>query len=199
MSDNEMLEKILQRWEKQPDVMLPCAVSHTCGEVAGWIRALRASAALCEDCPPAGYPTDKTRCAPCPRAAAASAEPVAWRWRIKCAKSSDDWWYDDDWKAFADEQIEREPLYTHPAPDAEIVAALEAARDAVVYSIEANGMDRGGVILQAVNKIDAALAKAKGGSRPARQVPANDCKDPSSCDRHNECMYLGCSAFKGFS
>ena len=20
----------------------------------------------CEDCPPAGYPTDKTRCAPCP-------------------------------------------------------------------------------------------------------------------------------------
>lgn len=24
-------------------------------------------AALCEDCPPVGYPTDKTRCAPCPR------------------------------------------------------------------------------------------------------------------------------------
>lgn len=23
--------------------------------------------ALCEDCPPDGYPTDKTRCAPCPR------------------------------------------------------------------------------------------------------------------------------------
>lgn len=23
--------------------------------------------ALCEDCPPVGYPTDKTRCAPCPR------------------------------------------------------------------------------------------------------------------------------------
>jgi hypothetical protein len=23
--------------------------------------------ALCEDCPPAGYPTDSTRCAPCPR------------------------------------------------------------------------------------------------------------------------------------
>lgn len=22
---------------------------------------------LCEDCPPAGYPTDKTRCTPCPR------------------------------------------------------------------------------------------------------------------------------------
>ncbi len=25
---------------------------------------------LCEDCPPVGYPTDKTRCAPCPRRAA---------------------------------------------------------------------------------------------------------------------------------
>ncbi len=24
--------------------------------------------ALCSDCPPEGYPTDKTRCAPCPRA-----------------------------------------------------------------------------------------------------------------------------------
>jgi hypothetical protein len=22
---------------------------------------------LCEDCPPVGYPTDKTRCTPCPR------------------------------------------------------------------------------------------------------------------------------------
>lgn len=25
---------------------------------------------LCEDCPPIGYPTDKTRCEPCPRSAA---------------------------------------------------------------------------------------------------------------------------------
>lgn len=25
--------------------------------------------AECEDCPPWGYPTDKTRCAPCPRRA----------------------------------------------------------------------------------------------------------------------------------
>lgn len=22
---------------------------------------------MCEDCPPVGYPTDKTRCEPCPR------------------------------------------------------------------------------------------------------------------------------------
>lgn len=32
-------------------------------------------------------------------------------------------------------------------------------------------------------------------STTSRLVPANDCHDPSSCDRHNECMYLGCSAF----
>lgn len=25
---------------------------------------------LCEDCPPVGYPTDKTRCLPCPRRSA---------------------------------------------------------------------------------------------------------------------------------
>jgi hypothetical protein len=31
--------------------------------------------------------------------------------------------------------------------------------------------------------------------REERRIPANDCRDPSSCDRHNECMYLGCSAF----
>lgn len=27
------------------------------------------AAGLCEDCPPVGYPTDKTRCLPCPRRA----------------------------------------------------------------------------------------------------------------------------------
>jgi hypothetical protein len=36
------------------------------------ISALRSALAqeeaqLCEDCPPADYPTDKTRCTPCPR------------------------------------------------------------------------------------------------------------------------------------
>jgi hypothetical protein len=25
------------------------------------------SESLCEDCPPVGYPTDETRCTPCPR------------------------------------------------------------------------------------------------------------------------------------
>lgn len=31
-------------------------------------------ASLCEDCPPVGYPTDKTRCDPCPRRTPASHE-----------------------------------------------------------------------------------------------------------------------------
>lgn len=35
-------------------------------EVLAYVEATR----LCEDCPPTGYPTDKTRCAPCPRRAA---------------------------------------------------------------------------------------------------------------------------------
>jgi hypothetical protein len=35
-------------------------------EVPGEIDA---ALKLCDDCPPAGWPTDKTRCAPCPRRA----------------------------------------------------------------------------------------------------------------------------------
>ena len=34
-------------------------------EAAAMIRAL--GGALCDDCPPMGYPTDKTRCLSCPR------------------------------------------------------------------------------------------------------------------------------------
>lgn len=33
---------------------------------------LRDGSALCEDCPPVGYPTDATRCTPCPRRATQS-------------------------------------------------------------------------------------------------------------------------------
>jgi hypothetical protein len=29
--------------------------------------AVQAIDTLCEDCPPVGYPTDETRCTPCPR------------------------------------------------------------------------------------------------------------------------------------
>lgn len=94
------------------------------------------------------------------RAAAASAEPVAWRWKYK---EMDQWEFSDRY----DDEFEgiQKPLYTRPAPDAEIVAALEAARDAVEYSIEVHGTDHCGIMLQAINKVDAALAKAKGVSQ----------------------------------
>ena len=42
------------------------------GRIAATIRAQAAriealTALICSDCPPVDYPTDKTRCAPCPR------------------------------------------------------------------------------------------------------------------------------------
>jgi len=40
---------------------------------------------LCADCPPVGYPTDKTRCSPCPRRTnPMTDEPrksSSWRWK----------------------------------------------------------------------------------------------------------------------
>lgn len=44
----------------------------TIREQAGEIERLKdkLTRMLCEDCPPVGYPTDKTRCTPCPRRAA---------------------------------------------------------------------------------------------------------------------------------
>lgn len=36
-------------------------------------QAARGSDTLCSDCPPVGYPTDETRCAPCPRQSLATA------------------------------------------------------------------------------------------------------------------------------
>jgi len=48
----------------------------------------------------------------------------------------------------------------------ELVMALEAALQAVEYSIEMGGTDPGGVLLQALNKIDVALAKARASASP---------------------------------
>lgn len=36
-------------------------------EIVGAARGQEQPECLCSDCPPIGYPTDKTRCAPCPR------------------------------------------------------------------------------------------------------------------------------------
>jgi hypothetical protein len=46
----------------------PFFASHNSGErLPQREPAEGAGEALCEDCPPVGYPTDETRCAPCPR------------------------------------------------------------------------------------------------------------------------------------
>jgi hypothetical protein len=44
---------VLQGWSAHPDQTSPMTVGP--------------EAALCSDCPPTGYPTDETRCSPCPR------------------------------------------------------------------------------------------------------------------------------------
>jgi hypothetical protein len=39
------------------------------------VRKLMRAGDLCSDCPPAGYPTDKTRCAECPRRSPDTRQP----------------------------------------------------------------------------------------------------------------------------
>lgn len=49
-------------------------VHHTiCDEAAREIERLR-NAGLCSDCPRVGYPTDDTRCLPCPRRSSLTSE-----------------------------------------------------------------------------------------------------------------------------
>jgi hypothetical protein len=45
-------------------------------DALGWPRPdeMEELETLCEDCPPIGYPTDKTRCTPCPRRVATARE-----------------------------------------------------------------------------------------------------------------------------
>lgn len=38
-----------------------------CQTLNDWFVASNGSDPLCEGCPPIGYPTDATRCSPCPR------------------------------------------------------------------------------------------------------------------------------------
>ena len=175
---NEMLEKLLQRWEKQPDVMLPCAGSRTCGEVAGWIRALRAAASA----EPVAMPVPDGK-------AALYSLQAAIRAIYGELDVEDCAWVDREWM-----KLRNIPA---SAPDADIVAALEEYGEHKIGCVKDIWHGKGPVTCSC--GFFAALAKAKGGSQPARHVPANDCKDPSSCDRHGECMYLGCSAFKGLS
>lgn len=55
VTDHELydaLDSLLRGWHAHPDQTSPMTVGP--------------EASLCEDCPPLGYPTDITRCSPCP-------------------------------------------------------------------------------------------------------------------------------------
>ncbi|WP_315789825.1 hypothetical protein, partial [Bradyrhizobium sp. SZCCHNR3027] len=106
------------------------------------------------------------------RAAAASAEPVAW-----VIPGDDNAYPDGSISAWAWQNGEfSKPLYTHPAPDAEIVGALERCRTVLGnMALENEGaiFNRWPINHEPLRNdargllpiIDAALAKAKGGSR----------------------------------
>jgi hypothetical protein len=119
------------------------------------------------------------------RAAAASAEPVAWRTRWKTGSKRDREWemwsYHTEHPTVADTRI-IEPLYTHPAPDAEIVAAnLEQVITRAILAHERLLSGSVGAISQGeanraarkAKDIAAALARAKGSSQP-EPCPACD-------------------------
>lgn len=57
-----------------------------------------------------------------------------------------------------------------PVPTADIRAALECARQAIEYSIDMGGADPGGVLLQALNRCDAAISPAGDTGREAEPV-----------------------------
>lgn len=50
-----------------------CVTHPTSSALVDSVPATQAT--LCSDCPPVGYPTDKTRCATCPRHSQVSADP----------------------------------------------------------------------------------------------------------------------------
>lgn len=58
--------------EISKDWCLRAAKNEGDSEVGAGIAAMDPT--LCDDCPPVGYPTDKTRCLPCPRRAMSAAD-----------------------------------------------------------------------------------------------------------------------------
>lgn len=69
-----------------------------------------AVAARCEDCPPTGYPTDKTRCDPCDRRGTA---PAAYQWKHYDAATGNPVWREN--RVYnGSTSTERRALYDHP-------------------------------------------------------------------------------------
>jgi hypothetical protein len=78
-SDLEKRLRITATLFREKGVML--TVADEAEEAADELARLRAQleAMLCSDCPPIGYPTDKTRCTPCPRRAQVSSAALSGR------------------------------------------------------------------------------------------------------------------------
>lgn len=98
------------------------------------------------------------------RSAASTIKPVAWHWPqeglVTTSQEAAELWRNAGMEV-------RELVYaaptTSPEPDA-VRIALEAARQAIEYSIDMGGTDPAGVLLQALNKAEAALSRpAHGG------------------------------------
>lgn len=93
---------------------------------------------LCGDCPRIGYPTDETRCTPCPRrhtpansrAEQTQGEPVGWRYWDEVEQSwllcgTDPTEFCDEKEGFSNPQ----PLYTHPT-----TARADAIRECIAVA-----------------------------------------------------------------
>lgn len=110
-------------------------------------------------------------------AAAASAEPVAWRSRMNGASLWD--YFESEPRGPSSHLFETSPLYTHPAPDAEIVATDEMVEAAARELWNDRDARMGGswdsrdpqevCVIQtkatARAMLKAALTRAKGGSQ----------------------------------
>jgi hypothetical protein len=150
MTDREALEQAkadaqaIYEWLREPDF----AEFFGNKELADWLNrrpsgkakrlstyALTALASqegatsLCSDCPREGYPTDETRCLPCPRrqdgAQAGEARPVGYMRKEDMGKRS--FWVSDNKSTYY-----TMPVYTTPPAPADAArATVEAEREAL--------------------------------------------------------------------
>ncbi len=76
MTFNEVAELFREQYERPYTDRLSKLSRDEVGEILACLEVVaryewpsKECASLCEDCPPVGYPTDETRCLPCPRRA----------------------------------------------------------------------------------------------------------------------------------
>jgi len=160
------------------------------GLIAGWcILSInrrkpepgQPAAVLCGDCPPADYPTDETRCIPCPRRAAGQSEPAAYRYRFTDPISGNPVWRNSHIEWNGQKPKESQALYTHPIPAAPAVPEIhdDVIRDWAGEEIDVlfHGLDQfavANVIRSAINRADKYRAEMLEAS-PERQGGTPTC------------------------